>query len=366
MKRIICAALVLLLLLCGCLDANRSEPSQSAAPIAAPTAPPSTAPAPEPEPETQAPPESTVPPDLLAGVEMELSQGLIVTPGTPGVEMVISFPKVDPRLSPDGLICELTLDLDGETVKTWPELRLVQGAEERLDLEFSFNRYTESRDVTVTATLRCGERFVQEQTSLSLENYPEELYQMYSDDRTPYSIDVLRSQNVVVVYGKDENGDYTIPVKVWLCSTGGATPRGDYRLGYKKEWGRLFGDVYGQYVCGIIGDILFHSVPYERMEKDSLETEEFNKLGTKASMGCIRLAAGDVKWIYDNCPTGTPIHIYDAEALPEGVERPEPIRIDPEDPWAGWDPTDPDENNPWSIARAEAEAAETGESAGNP
>ena len=357
------------------MEANREEwgrpPAQTGATAAPGTEPatealPVTEPVTEARPETEAPTETTVPPDLLAGVEMELSQGLIVTPGTPGVELVISFPKVDPRLSPEGLICELILDLDGETVKTWPELRLVQGAEERLDLEFPFTRYTENREVTVTATLRCGERFVQRQTGISVENYPEEFYRLYSDDKTPYSIDVLRSQNVVVVYGRNENGDYTIPVKVWLCSTGGATPRGNYRLGYKKEWGRLFGNVYGQYVCGITGNILFHSVPYERMEKDSLETEEFNKLGTKASMGCIRLAAGDVKWLYDNCPTGTPIHIYDADELPEGVERPEPIRIDPEDPRAGWDPTDPDENNPWTVSQAEAEPVRTGESTQNP
>ena len=356
MQRLLCAGLVLLLFLSGCLDANRGSQATAATQTAAaePAPASSTNLAPETEATSPAVPETTIPPDLLAGVEMELSEGLMVTPGTPGVEMVISFPKVDPRLSPDGLFCELTLDLDGETIKTWPELRLRQGAEERLDLEFSFDRYTPSRDVVVTATLRCGERFVQKQTTLSLVNYPEELYLQMSEDKTPYSIDVLRNQNLVIVYGRDADNEHTVPVKVWLCSTGRSTPRGNYRLGAKWEWGHLFGDVYGQYVCGIIGDILFHSVPYERKEKDSLETEEFNKLGTTASMGCIRLAVGDVKWIYDNCPSGTPIHIYDADELPEGVERPTAFHIDPEDPWAGWDPTDPDENNPWNATLPDA------------
>jgi lipoprotein-anchoring transpeptidase ErfK/SrfK len=182
---------------------------------------------------------------------------------------------------------------------------------------------------------------------------------MSGDDR-PYQVDVLRDQNLVIVYGRDQEGAYTIPVKVWLCSTGGATPTGKYFMGYKREWGKLFGNVWGQYPIGITGDILFHSVPYEYMEKDSLETEEFNKLGTKASMGCIRLAVADVKWLYDNCPTGSPIHIYDAGALPEGVERPEPLLLDPEDPRSCWDPTDPDPENPWHVG-TEDQQTPTGE-----
>ena len=81
-------------------------------------------------------------------------------------------------------------------------------------------------------------------------------------------------------------------------------------------------------------------------EKDSLETEEFNKLGTAASMGCVRLPVEDAKWIFDNCPSGTTVHIYDSEELP--VERPTVQTLDPDDPRSGWDPTDPDENNPWN------------------
>ena len=202
-----------------------------------------------------------------------------------------------------------------------------------------------------TTTARCLseslKRYGIRTHTVELDNYPEELYVELSGDDRPYSIDVLRNQNVVVVYGRDEEGRYTVPVQVWLCSTGYTTPRGDYLLGSKREWGLLFGNVYGQYVCGITGDILFHSVPYARKEKDSLKTEEYNKLGTTASMGCVRLAAGHVKWIYDHCPSGTQVHIYDADQLP--VERPEAVLLDPDDPRSGWDPTDPDPLNPWTL-----------------
>ena len=111
-------------------------------------------------------------------------------------------------------------------------------------------------------------------------------------------------------------------------------------------WGHyILSKEMGAGALAITGNILFHSVPYYSRSKGNLETAEYNKLGTKASMGCIRLAVKDAKWIYDFCPVGSPIHIYDVSELP--VEKPTPIHIDPSDPRAGWDPTDPDPNNPW-------------------
>ena len=347
MKRLICGILLLLLLLTGCVSANRSEESLAATEAALPTLPPVSTEAlrcaegvPEPAPTLASRPEEGI------GVTMELSGDLVATPGTPCVELVISFPKVDLRNDPEGRHCALSVELDGETVCKWPDLLLWPGTEQRLPLEFSFDRYSPDRVASVRATLRCGEETLEAETSIVVDNYPEELYVQLSGDERPYSIDVLRNQNVVIVYGRDAEDRYTVPVKVWLCSTGYTTPRGNYLLGSKKEWGLLFGGVYGQYVCGISGDILFHSVPYSRMQKDSLKTEEYNKLGTTASMGCVRLAAGDVKWIYDNCPQGTAVHIYDTDELP--VERPEAIPLDPDDPRSCWDPTDPDPENPWN------------------
>ena len=359
MKRILCAGLALLiLLLCGCATANETVstapplPSATAAPVPDSVAPSrtETAQTPQSEPET-------LPPDLLTGVEMVLPQDLEATPGCPWVIAKVSFPRVD--LGGDRT-CALTLELDGEAVGEWRALELEEGLEKQVELEFPFDRYQSDYTARLTATLERGGQTLTEEAEIQVNNYPEELYLAMSGDDRPYQVDVLRDQNLVIVYGRDQEGAYTVPVKVWLCSTGGATPTGKYFMGYKREWGKLFGNVWGQYPIGITGDILFHSVPYEYMEKDSLETEEFNKLGTKASMGCIRLAVADVKWLYDNCPTGSPIHIYDAGALPEGVERPEPLLLDPEDPRSCWDPTDPDPENPWHVG-TEDQQTPTGE-----
>ena len=165
----------------------------------------------------------------------------------------------------------------------------------------------------------------------------------------PYYIEVIRNQNVVVVYGKDANGNYSKIVKVFICSVGrnNYTPLGTFKTSKGYTWGALFGGVYGQYSTRITGHILFHSVPYYTKDKGNLEWQEFNKLGTSASAGCVRMTVRDVKWIYDNISAGTTVKIYDG-ALPNGVVKPTIKKIPADSPNRGWDPTDPDLANPWN------------------
>lgn len=131
-----------------------------------------------------------------------------------------------------------------------------------------------------------------------------------------------------------------------ICSTGRDTPAGVFSISDKYVWRLLVGDVFGQYASRICSDILFHSVPYYTQDKGDLETAEYNKLGTKASLGCIRLKVEDCKWIYDNCPPGTIVEIYDDEANPGPLGKPTISEIPLT---AKWDPTDPDSRNPWSF-----------------
>ena len=63
-------------------------------------------------------------------------------------------------------------------------------------------------------------------------------------------------------------------------------------------------------------------------------------------MGCVRLTTKDAKWIADNCPTGTTVEIYDDDN-PGPLGKPQAEKLDSGDPKKGWDPTDPDEENPW-------------------
>ena len=167
---------------------------------------------------------------------------------------------------------------------------------------------------------------------------------------TRYRLEVNCEQNVVNVYERDENGEYKNCVKVMLCSVGSATPKGGtYSL--KKyggwEWKGLQGDVYGQYATQITGNILFHSVPYtKRGDNSSLEYWEYDKLGTPASLGCIRLTVKNAKWIYDNCAAGTKVYFY-KDSNPGPLGKPSERKISEDSEVNGWDPTDPDSDNPW-------------------
>lgn len=160
----------------------------------------------------------------------------------------------------------------------------------------------------------------------------------------PYIIKINRLLNCVTIYSKDTTGDYTVPVKSMVCSTGRDTPVGTFKTSDKYTWRKLVGNVWGQYAYRITGQILFHSVPYFSQNNADLETLEFNKLGTAASLGCIRLQVIDAKWLIENCPKGTKVIIYDDDSSPGPLGKPNALLI-PET--ITWDPTDPDSNNPW-------------------
>lgn len=189
-----------------------------------------------------------------------------------------------------------------------------------------------------------------------------------SKDKNAYYIKINNQANVVTVYKKDSKGKYTVPVKAMLCSIGTATPTsGVYKTSDMYKWRLLQGNVYGQYAVRITGHILFHSVPYSKQSKDSLEWWEYDKLGTDASLGCIRLTVEDAKWIYDNCPKGTKVEFY-SSADPGPLGKPTAKKISSYDEGLKvWDPTDPDNKNPWKTyveasSPSEENTVETGTS----
>lgn len=152
-----------------------------------------------------------------------------------------------------------------------------------------------------------------------------------------YLIKVNRALNCITVY---RGG---VPIKAFVCSTSrvwGKTPSGTFKLLDKLRWHELMGPSWGQYCSHITGDILFHSVPCTRYrDNHSLEYWEYNKLGQAASAGCIRMTVADAKWLYDNCPIGTKVIIYDDWNSPGPLGKPSA----PGAPnWTkSYDPTDP-------------------------
>lgn len=214
------------------------------------------------------------------------------------------------------------------------------------------------------------------------------------NDDFNFRVRVNTQTNTVTIFAKDDSGEYTVPYKAMITSVGKAdipdheTPLGTYDTVGKIGWCRMVDWTYGQYAYRIIDSILFHSTPigldliYSDGElpvpreygKGRIEVEEFNKLGSSASLGCVRLTVADAKWIYDNCPVGTTVDFVseptDPLKKPEMIKIPENIPAEcgewvtykiPEDfsnPKSGkyiekkiqvaWDPTDPDPENPWN------------------
>ena len=182
------------------------------------------------------------------------------------------------------------------------------------------------------------------------------------DYKTDYYIIVYNDNCRVLILGKDDFGKYNVVVKTFICSVGiggedesDYTPEGLYSVEKRYDWRTLFASdedkaqghkyVYGQYAVRFYGNYLFHSVPYYSQSNDDLKMAEFDKLGSPASLGCVRLCVRDAKWIYDNAVNDTQVRVLNGKNGPEEFEAVPPIIND--SAYAGWDPTDPDENNPY-------------------
>lgn len=182
-----------------------------------------------------------------------------------------------------------------------------------------------------------------------------------TSDKYPYLVKVNRVLNCVTVYTKDSNGKFTVPYKSMACSTGkyiNNTPLGTFKVSSRYTWRLMVDGTHSQYATRFYGGILFHSVPCYSPHKNQLEYEEFNKLGSPASLGCVRLNVQDAKWIYDNCPYGTTVIVYDDETSPGPLGKPSVIKIPEDSPYRGWDPTDPDSSNPWKNCSPSIEASD--------
>lgn len=166
------------------------------------------------------------------------------------------------------------------------------------------------------------------------------------DFEYPYLIVVNYEAQLVRIYTLDENGMYTTVVKNMITSSGEkrVCPTGTFKLHDKRRWIVFLDGTFGQYSTRITGHFLFHSIPYEkRNDNSTLIGDYYEKLGDNVSGGCMRLMCKDAKWIYDNCPEGTPIIVTKGEAVDPAIYD---TIVQPPLVSRDWDPTDPDPENP--------------------
>ncbi len=139
----------------------------------------------------------------------------------------------------------------------------------------------------------------------------------------PYAITVDVNNQLVKVYARGEDGSYDTLYKTFLCSSGtksNPSPVGTFvlngrtaRWSFFPEWGS-----YAQFWTRINSSIAFHSLIYNSVNTSDLSVKSYNKLGSRASHGCIRLTVADARWIYNNCGAGTVVTI--TESLPKDEE----------------------------------------------
>jgi lipoprotein-anchoring transpeptidase ErfK/SrfK len=163
-----------------------------------------------------------------------------------------------------------------------------------------------------------------------------------------YYLRVNCRTNVVAVYQKGFNGKYVAVKSITTsCGRNGATKAilGTHYTSAKYRWKFMHKDCYTQYATRITGHYLFHSVPYTKQKTNTLWYNSYNKLGSFASAGCVRMRTVDCKWIYDHCPLKTKVVVVYSKTDP--VKKQKIAKINTKSKNRNWDPTDPAKNNPW-------------------
>jgi lipoprotein-anchoring transpeptidase ErfK/SrfK len=128
-----------------------------------------------------------------------------------------------------------------------------------------------------------------------------------------YYVIVDIAHQVVMVYTKDANGEYTVPVRYMLCSTGldNRTPVGKFDLhSYKQRFSKFDRDGrYGQYWTQIFKAFYFHTFLYTELDAATYDEQTYLEMGSKASHGCVRLTVPDARWMWYNIGYGTKCEI---------------------------------------------------------
>ena len=127
---------------------------------------------------------------------------------------------------------------------------------------------------------------------------------------------VNKKAQVVTAYVQDAAGAYTVPLRHMICSSGKVydrTVNGTYKLKARKgEWYQYPSGVYIRYPSIYRDGYYFHSPLYSSGK--SIMSSTVGKLGTRQSLGCVRLKVRDAQWVYQNCDVGTAVYICDGAA----------------------------------------------------
>ena len=186
-------------------------------------------------------------------------------------------------------------------------------------------------------------------------------------DKSKMELVINRAAGVVTAYAYDsEKKSYCIPVKAFTVSVGSDissnktskglniksrfTPLGTYsvctngtavKYSVKTMVEPDKSVVYARWTTHVVGNVYFHAIAVSKNSHKALNYKTYNKLGSPASAGCIRMTVADAKWIYDNARTGTKVEIVKgSKSYPGPLGKPATIKINSSK--VKYDPTDPE------------------------
>ena len=184
-----------------------------------------------------------------------------------------------------------------------------------------------------------------------------------------FYIEINRAAGCVTVYAYDsQKKKYIIPVKTFTVSVGrdistvagtsglhegsSYTPIGTYSIctngvsvkyTVKPMYEPDGSTVYSRWCTHIVGNIYFHSIAVGSDSHYALNPYTYNRLGTPASAGCIRMTVIDSKWIYDYASTGSTVKIVKGDSSHPGpLGKTKKITVTSS---IHYDPTDPEVPN---------------------
>lgn len=136
-----------------------------------------------------------------------------------------------------------------------------------------------------------------------------------------YRIDIDLTNQICTVYGiySDKSAKALMSEFISSAKKGHTTPTGNFKIqgasgGRKAKYRTCLMSskkAYAEYACRFKGAKMMHTVPYKKRQTTGhVSKSEFNKLGTPASSGCVRMPWKLARYIYANCPVGTPVRVF--------------------------------------------------------
>jgi len=159
--------------------------------------------------------------------------------------------------------------------------------------------------------------------------------ELKNTDPDKYYILLDLKNQIVTVFERDENGEYTKIVRRFICTTGRTelnpedpedkgtpTPQGIWKIGARERFGEFaaFDGTYARYWTQIVEGVYFHSVMYSRHDVNTLQSGPYRRLGNKGSHGCVRLDVEDAKWLYYYACPGTTVNVSNGEPFDKTVK----------------------------------------------